>query len=76
MIVFGRKTAKDHPFCLTYKQAVIRYLRDSLGVGRWNIVLLDYPKWSVYFKNNEIHSFDFNAIQRGILYNYLKGELI
>ena len=42
-----------------------------------DLVILKFPRWSVYFKDgSSSHSFDFNAIDAGIVHKYLRINYI
>lgn len=64
------------------KNDIIQSFIEAFGVPKGHIVLHDFPKWSfypgdyeVYHKKGikEIHSFEFNAVERRVMYNYFKN---
>lgn len=65
------------------KKDIIKSFQDAFGIPYGEIVLHKYPKWSFYLNKitahekhiEVIHSFEFNAIEQRIIYNYLKGNL-
>ncbi len=71
----GIATSKNHPVLNNFKQAVIKKLHQWLG-GKdgLEIHLLEYPKFSVYRGKNHIDSFELSAVERRIIYKYLKEK--
>ena len=65
-----------------YQQKRIDDLKHAIGNAIKSklisdIILHDYPKWSIYYKDgDENHSFNYNIVIAGAIYNYLKPEVV